>query len=189
MTVLSSKALWLRWAAVPTALVASSALVWQGSQAAFSGSTDNGANSFASGTVSLSDDDAAVAMFNVSNLKPLDTGTKCITVTYNGSLAAAVKLYAANTGGLGTYLDLTVEQGTGGSSGSCAGFVAGSTLYNGTLAGLASSATNYGNGIAAFSPTGSGQNRTYRFTYTVQDNNAAQGLSSSATFTWEAQNS
>lgn len=181
-------ALWARWAAVPAALAVSAALVWQASTAAFNDTTDNGTNNWSAGTVVISDDDSGAAMFNATALKPGDTASRCIEVTYTGSLAASVKLYASASGTLGSYLDLTVQQGTGGTSGSCAGFTADSTLYTGTLAGFASSASNYGSGVGTFAPTASGQKKSYRITYTVQDNNAAQGTTASATFTWEAQN-
>jgi hypothetical protein len=180
---------WLRWAAAPAAVLASSVMVWHASSAAFTATTSNGPSNWSAGTVTLSDDDSGTAMFNVSGLKPADNGSKCIAVTYDGSLAANVKLYASAAGTLGSYLDLTVEQGTGGSSGSCSGFTPAATIYAGTLAGFASSASNYATGVGGFAPTGSAQTRTYRFTYTVQNNNAAQGASASGTFTWEAQNS
>src|SRR3712207_7319239 len=46
---------------------------------------------------SLSDDDSGSAMFTATGLKPGSTGTKCIQVTYGGSLAAAVKLYVSSS--------------------------------------------------------------------------------------------
>lgn len=190
MSVPAAKvALWLRWGAVPTALVLSSAMVWQASHSAFNATTSNGSNSWSGGTVSLSDDDSGSAMFSATGLKPNDTASKCILVTYGGSLAASVKMYASASGTLGTYLNLTVQQGTGGTSSSCAGFTSESTLYSGTLAGFAAASSNFATGVGSFAPTGSGQTKAYRLTYTVQDDNAAQGTSASATFTWEAQNS
>lgn len=176
------------WAAVPLTLAGSAALVWQASTAAFSGTTANGSNSWSTGTVSLSDDDASSAMFSATGLRGGNTGNRCITVTYGGSVTSAVKLYASSTGSLAPYLNLTVEEGTGGSFASCTGFSATSTLYNGTVSGFSTASSAYANGVSSWAPTGSGQARSYRFTYTVQDTNAAQGLTGSATFTWEAQN-
>jgi hypothetical protein len=177
-----------RWAAAPVALVVASLLVWNASSSAFQATTTNGTNSWAAGTVAISDDDSGSAMFNATGLKPGDTGAKCILVTYGGSLAATVKLYSAVTGTLGQYLDLTVEQGTGGTSSGCGSFAAESTLYSGTLSGFGTAATNFANGVGSWTPGGAGATKAYRFTYTLQNNNAAQGLSASATFTWEAQN-
>lgn len=188
-STLFSAAGWLRWAAAPLALVGSSLLVWQASTAAFSATTDNGANNWTAGTVALSDNDSGTAMFTATGLKPADSGTRCITVTYNGSLAAAVKLHATASGTLGSHLTLTVEQGSGNAPAACTGFVSESTIYSGTVAGLASTASTFGTGVGSFAPTAAGQTKSYRFVYTVQDNQAAQGTTASATFTWEAQNS
>ena len=177
----------LRYAVAPLALVASSALVWHASDAAFKADTSNGTNNWAAGTVVLSDDDAGSAFFNVSNLKPGDTGSKCIAVTYEGSVAAVVKLYGTASGNLAQYLNLTVEQGTGGNSSTCSGFNAASTVYNGTLSGFASTHQGYSNGAGTWGITNPPAARTFRFSYSLADNNAAQGHSANATFTWEAQ--
>ena len=182
-----------RWLAVPVGMVVSSLLVWQASNAAFSDTTDNPGNNWASGRVDLADDDGgASAMFTVSNLKPGDSAAKCITVTYSGSLDASVKLFAsAPSGTLAPYLNLTVEQGSGGSFGDCTGFSPdASPKYTGTLAAFAGTHQNWGNGWGSFTPTGGApdDDKTYRFTYTLQDDDNAQGLSTGTTFTWEAQN-
>jgi hypothetical protein len=106
-----------------------------GTWSAFSGTTANSGNTFAAGTVVLSDDDGGAAMFTLPTLKPGATATRCIDVAYTGSLPAQVRLRAASTGtGLDSALDLVVNRGTfatppGG--GSCAGFTADSTNYLG----------------------------------------------------------
>ena len=50
--------------------------------------------------------------------------------------------------------------------------------------------TNYATGADAWNVTGGLPDDTvpYRITATLQDNNLAQGLTSTVTFTWEAQN-
>jgi hypothetical protein len=161
-----------------------------GTYAAFSGTTSNGGNAFAAGTVYLTDNDAAAVMFNVSGMRPSDAArTSCITVTYGGSLNADVKLYGATSStGVEQYLNLKIETGTSAAPfGSCAGFVAGATLYNDTLANLPSS---WATGIADTSanPWTAGHAQTYRFTVSLQNNAAAQGKTATATFTWEAEN-
>jgi hypothetical protein len=171
------------------AILGTGALIWNSSNAAFSGTTSNATNSWATGQVSLTDDDSNTAMFSVTGLKPGSTGSNCITVTYTGSVASAVKLYATGyTGTLGTYLTLSVDQGTGGSFGSCAGFTAGSNIYTGTLAGFAGSKVDFASGVGSFAPSSNPTSAVYRFTYTLQDNNSAQSLTSTCGFTWEAQN-
>lgn len=179
----------VRYAAAPLALIASSAFVWHASNSAFKAETSDGTNSWSSGTVALTDDGApASAMFDVSGLRPGDTGTKCIAVTYEGTLAAAVKLYGTATGGLAQYLDLTVELGTGGGSGGCGSFAYESTVYTGTLQHFGATAEDYASGVGDWTILNPPQTKTYKFTYSVRNNNDAQGISADATFTWEAQN-
>ena len=71
------------------------------------------------------------------------------------------------------------------------GLVGGSTnVYTGTLAAFASSHPDYANGRSTtWDPTGTGQARTFRFTLSVQDNAAAEGLTSSFGFSWETRTS
>jgi len=86
----------LRGAVIVVGLLASSALVWQSTQAAFSATTSNGLNEFGAGTVTIEDNDAGSAMFTVPALKPGDTGTVCMGVRYTGSLTpSAIKLYTS----------------------------------------------------------------------------------------------
>lgn len=185
-----------RWRGAPLlAVIASllvvSALVVTTSRAAFLATTDNTGNQLAAGTVTLVDDDSGSVMFNVSAMKPGDSVSKCIVVTYQGSLAANVKLYGSVAGtGLGAYLDMTVERGTDGSFSDCSAFVAEATpIYTGTLANFAATHTSWGDGLAGFSPTGgSSEAKTFKFTLTLQDDNLAQGKNATANFTWEAQN-
>jgi hypothetical protein len=181
-----------RLAAVVAGLLVMSLLVVTGSRAAFNATTDNNANSFAAGTVVLADDDAGSVMFNLTGMKPGDTATKCVNVTYTGSLAADVKLYSAIGGtGLATYLDTAVDVGTGAAGGAtmdCTGFGSSSNLHNTTLAAFGAAHTNYANGAGGFAGATNPTTRSYRFTVTLQDDNAAQGLTATASFTWEAQN-
>ena len=171
-------------------LLGSAVLIWSSTQAAFSGTTGNSGNSWTAGSVSLSDDDSGSALFSVTGLKPGSTGSKCIEVTYTGNIASSVKLYTtalSYTGALGTYLDFTVELGTGGTYADCTGFSAEATLHSTTLAAFASGYTNYGNGVGSWTPSSNGQKKTYKFTYTLQDNDSAEGASAGIGFTWESQ--
>jgi hypothetical protein len=168
-----------------------SVLVIRTSDAAFSATTANTGDQWSAGTVTLVDDDSNSAMFSVTNMKPGASSEHCITVTYSGSLDASVKLYGAVTAGtLGTYLNLEVYRGSGGSFAGCSGFTSAETVYNGTLAGFVAASSSFGTGAGTWTPTGGAPNddMTYRFVVTLQDNNSAQGLTSTATFTWEAQN-
>ncbi|WP_375432298.1 TasA family protein [uncultured Friedmanniella sp.] len=185
---------WLLW---PVAAAATLALVSQASYAAFSSKVSNGDNSFSVGTVNLSDDDSGTALFILTNLKPGSSGSRCIAVTSSGTLPSSVKLYATDvttTKGLGSYVSLTITQGTGASFGSCSGFSAlatGSAVYSGTVTAFTGAATGYGSGVGSWSPSGTAtETRSYQFGYTVSaaTPDSAQGGVATFGLTWEAQN-
>ncbi len=165
-----------------------------GTLSAFSATTTNTDSSFTAGTVTLADNDSGAVLYSVSNQKPGLSTVKCIKLTYTGSLGADVKLYTPSTvDASAQYINLTIEKGTSDTSTfpNCGTFTAESTIYSGTLAAFATAKNSYANGIPAFpgSQTAWTQNDTlvYRFTLSVQDDNAAQGASSGLhTFTWEA---
>ncbi len=161
-----------------------------GTFSAFSATTSNDNNAFATGSVSIVDNDSGSAMFNVSGAKP-GSYSSCITVTYLGTLNANVKLYGSGLGGaLAPYLTLTIQQGTSSSPfGDCSTFSSTGTVYSGAFNGLG---TNWATGSATNPGAGfwtTNDALTYRVTITVADNNSAQGLATSSfSLTWEAQN-
>ncbi len=117
-------------------------MVYQASYAAFSGQTRNSGNDWSTGSVNLTDDDNGSARFQVANMLPGDTDTKCIKVTANASVASTVKGYSVNpvpsSSGLENRIFVTIKDGTGGSFADCAGFTADRTLLTDvTLAQLA----------------------------------------------------
>ncbi len=176
--------------AVPLTLLASSAAVYQASSAAFNASTNTGANAWAAGIVAISNSSSGAALFNASGLTPGAGGEKCITVTYTGDLAASVKLYVTNTSGsLGQYLDLTVEEGSGGDA-ACLGFVSATTLSDvgDTLAHFSATHTQFSDGVSTWAPTAAGQTKVDRIAWTLKDDNGAQGLTAGAKLVWEARN-
>ncbi len=182
-------------AVVPLAVLASGGMIWQSSYSAFSATTANPTNNWSAGTVALADDDSNTAMFTASNLKPGATGTKCIAVTSTGSLASTVKLYGTSystTNALASHVNLKVEEGTGATSASCAGFTGGSTVFDSTLASFGTTKTGFATGVGSFAPTGSGsETKSYKITYTLSSSapDTAQGGTAALGFTWEAQNS
>ncbi|MBL8931288.1 MAG: hypothetical protein JNL54_14305 [Kineosporiaceae bacterium] len=187
-----SSAAWLA-AAVTIGLLGGGLLVRQGTNAAFTATTSNGASNWAAGSVTIGDDDSGTALFTASGLVPEDTGSKCIRVTYTGTVTSAVKLYVSSSAGsLADYLDVVVEEGSGGGNvgdfSSCSTF-SGSTIYSGTLAAMASAKTGFATGVGSFAPTGSGQFKVYKFTYTLNEltPNGQQSETASATFQWESQ--
>ena len=186
-------------------VVVSGLVVTGSSYSVFSSTTANAPDAWSAGTVTLTDDDSNVAMFTVTGMKPGSTGTKCIQVTSNGTLPSTVKLYKsltsptyATTNALATYINLTVTQGTGGTTANCGGFTplpSNSAVFTGTLAGFASTATDFASGLPAtgtWAPTGTGSEaRSYQFTYTLDSAapNTTQNGTATIGFTWEAQNS
>ncbi len=163
-------------------------LAGAGTYAAFVSSTTNPGNGYQAGTVDVSDNDGGSAVLSVSGIRPSDPAvTGCIRVTYSGSLPASAKLYGASSGALAPYLNVIITEGTSSSPfNSCATFAGASTLYNGTLAALPA---GWASGLADADGTWTtGEVHAYRFEVTVQNTSLAQGLSGSATFTWEARN-
>jgi hypothetical protein len=150
---------------------------------------------------------------NMTSARPGDTVSKCITVSYTGTLTSNVRLYGAATAGNGldSYLDLKVTRGTfsgatpanmactdgGGSS-----FVADSVTYSGGNGAGASGVmfnarmnlypTTWTAGIVD-APGGTAEawtnpeSHVYRFEVTVANDNAAANKTHTQTFTWEAQ--
>jgi hypothetical protein len=182
------------------AAVAVAAATWS----SFSSTTANPSNAFSAGTVAISDNDAG-ATISASSMAGGASTSGCIQVTYTGSLPAAVHQYASTTGSLAQYLNLTITRGnqSAPSFPSCTGFTADSTnyvgagagvVYSGALSGFASTYTSFANGLV--DAPGSAQTwntnsaQAYKFTISLPSGapSAAQGLSSTATFSWEAQN-
>lgn len=187
-----NKVMVARLIALTVSVGVASVFTLNASRAAFTATTTNTGNSWSAGTVVLTDDDSSAVMFNVSNMKPGDTNTKCIKVDYDGSLTADVKAYGVVAGtGLATYLTASVEVGSGGTFADCTGWVANATpvSFSGTLSAFGTTHSNFTNGLGGYAGAASGSDRTYKVTVTLPSGtlNAAQGLTASATFTWEAQ--
>ena len=180
---------------------------------AFSATTANETNQFATGTLNLTDDDANGALFNMSGLVPGSTDEQCIKVDYTGTLTSNVRLYGATTGGngLNQYLRVKVERGTisGGTppvrecSGNGASFTPDSVTYSGGNGAGANGVmfdanmnlypTTWAAGIVDApggtpEPWTNNESHVYRFTVTVNNDNAAANKTHTQTFTWEAQN-
>jgi hypothetical protein len=183
-------------------LGATGSLVAFSAFSAFSSTSSNPNNSFAAGTVNIADNDAGAALYSVSNQKPLVTTDKCIKVTYTGSLDSDVKLYTASAlGSLAPYVNLTITPGTQAVSTfpDCTGFVAdGAALFSGTLSSFATAHNSYANGLvdnpgAVATKWVTNDAVVYKFSLTLQDDNAANGGASPLStgthaFTWEARN-
>lgn len=167
-----------------------------GTQAAISDTTDNPGNQFNAGAIDLVDNDGGSYMYQVNNVQPGDSESRCIKVTYTGTLDSTVKVFMDTPiDGLGPYVDMTIDAGTQTSSSfpDCTGFVAAGNVYTGTLADFQTQHPDAANG-AAYSPNGlapwtDGDSVVYRVTLTLQNTARQPGEDFSGThaYTWQAE--
>lgn len=183
-------------AAVVLGLLASALLVWRQTEATHSAAAGNPGNSWATGNVAVSDNDAGGALFNASGLQPGATGTRCITVSYSGTVNSTIRLYAASVSGstaLANDLHLTISTSPVASAVSdptCANAYTWTQAWTGSLTTL-NSYTGYANPVPLSTTwtTGSAQHRAFRISYVFTPTTPVQGTSTSTTFTWGARNS
>lgn len=174
------------------------ALAGAGTLAALSATSASAGNAFGAGTIHLTDDDAGASVVSLSAAQPGTVSTGCVGVSSAGTLDSSVRLYGASAGALVPHLALTITRGTQGSPAfpSCNGFTADATnylsagpgvVYSGPLAAYPASAAA---GIVdppigppeVWSP---GEARAYRIAVTLGSAAAAQGLSATASLTWQ----
>jgi hypothetical protein len=119
------------------------ALVSNVTSATWADSTRNDDNAWATATVSLTDDHEGVAMFTTTKMVPGTVVEKAITVTNDGEVALAVRLYSESLSNsdiddpLAAQLNLKI--GTSAGAGD---------LFDGTVAGFAATHGDYAGGIA-----------------------------------------
>jgi predicted ribosomally synthesized peptide with SipW-like signal peptide len=170
-----------------------------GTFAAFTDTTNNTGNQIQSGTVAIDQHAGFTTLYNVTNQKPGDSTSRCVRVSYTGTLAATVKLYTPSTVTNGSLYNLRIERGSGlttlDGTMSCAGFTFVADVYpTGTLGNFASTYNSYANGLdAKGSAWAQGNSVDYRFTITQNDDATAGAHrtvtgSGTHTFTWEARN-
>lgn len=168
------------FAAAVTALLISTLVVNHSSEALNIDGTV-AANTFESGTVTLVDDDGGRSLFDLSDMAPGRPTDRCIEIVYQGSIVPVnLQLIIDAAGDLAPYLSLNIEEGVGGAYESCDGFEPTGTLYEGSLAALAS---------ARFIELGRifnvGDSRSFRFRFELADRQEALGRTGSADFVWE----
>jgi hypothetical protein len=187
-------------AATPVAIVAAAGMVWQSSNAAFSGQTRNSGNNWSAGAVALTDDDAGSARFQVENMVPGQTGTKCLKVTANTSVPGVVKGYAVNpvrsVHGLENRITVSMEAGTGGSFGSCDGFQLEETVVPKITLGQMMAVDSFSAGVGGWNVPAGTTSRTYRLTWTFDTSGMTQneidqlqGDKTGVDMQWELQSS
>lgn len=100
-----------------------------GTLSVFTDTTGNSGNTFAAGTVVITDDDAGSAAFAIDGMRPGDSATRCVNVVNAGSMTFSNVAFSGTPGGNGLAGELTVDVdrgtgATGGPTASCAGFTA-----------------------------------------------------------------
>lgn len=187
-------------------MVLMSWLVVQRSESAFTATTGNTANNLTTGSVILADNDGGSALFNVNGILPAQVETRCIEVTYSGSITPTVpiRIYGGYADGpdagttvestLAPYLALTIEMGAAATT--CASIGSPTTIFNASLPGASTgmldafTTTNstYASGLSTgWTPTGgSSTMRPFRITMTLSNDNNAQNKAAEPAFTWEA---
>jgi len=185
----------------PVAVLGAAAMVWHASYAAFSGTTRSSGNSWSTGSVALSDDDAGSARFQATNMTPGSTDTKCIKVTANASVPGIVKGYAVNpvpsAAGLEDHVMVTVAEGNGGTFASCTGFTpSGQNLVTNMPLSTLATFHDYAGGMGGWAVTAGTQTRTYQVTWkfdatgmTQSQLDALQGAQTGIDIQWELQSS
>jgi predicted ribosomally synthesized peptide with SipW-like signal peptide len=173
-----------------------------GTMSSLNDTAANPGNTFTSGSVNVTDNDAGTALASFAAGKPGTTASGCVNVTYTGTLPAAVRLYATTTGtGLGAYVDLKITRGkfTGTpAAASCTGFTADTTdygngagiIYNGLLSSMgATPATGVVDPLASSPATwAAGEVHAYKVQVTLRDDAGGQGKNATTAFSWIATN-
>jgi hypothetical protein len=167
---------------------------------AFSATTQNAGNEITTGTVALSDNDVGQALFAINNAEPGDSWTRCIKVSYSGSVEAEVRSYMTQANGpLLPYLRMTAERGTQTGTAtfpSCAGFVSNTPNDPAPETPLPPMTGTWDFGTVVLGPNGAntwqpGDSIVTRITMrlTAETPNSVQGASTGvSTVYWEARN-
>lgn len=169
------------FAAAVAALLIATLVVNRSSDALTADGTAAGA-SLSSGTIALVDDDQGRSLFDLGAMAPGRPVLRCLELVYDGTiLPVDLSMRAVTSGPLTSFLDVSVEEGSGGSFEDCDGFRPTRPIFAGTLAELTDS---------EWLPLGrlvnTGETRTYRIRIELQDTDAALGQAARAEFLWEA---
>ena len=125
-------------------------------------------------------------LFNLTDLGPGQTRTRCVAVTYTGTIVpATIRFGARASGPLADNLSVNVEVGEGGGFRDCAAFRPAKSLFAGTLDNLVRVSGPDGQGVVAFQAPAV-TTRSFRFTFHVAENGVQSNEEASADFVWEA---
>ena len=178
-------------AALATVLAATGLTVASGAN--FTATSANPANTFATGSLTMSNDKAGAAVLSAAGMRPGDAATVgTVDIANTGTLSGAFTLTRGavddsdGANPLSGKLRIVVRD-CGAFSGSTApacGSGAGTLVYDGTLAEMGTA----GHTIAALGTYSGGDKHRFRFEAGLDASagNAYQGDSSSVTFSWDA---
>jgi hypothetical protein len=177
--------------ALATVLAAAGLTVASGAD--FTAQSANPANSFSTGTLSMSNSSNDVAVLTASGLRPGDTSTGTVDIANTGSLSGAFTLARSSltdsdpanplSGKLNVVVDDCGAFSAGGSAPSCTD---GDEVpkYTGTLADMSTP----GHAVTGLGTFAGNEKHRYRFRVTLDGSadNPYQGDNSTASFTWTA---
>ncbi len=196
-------------------LLAAGLLVWQGSYAAFSATTNNTADAWSTGNLVLTNNGGLAAYSGSTaaifagttvgqpenNIKIGATGTKCISVQSGGSFAGNLALYRGLVTGTGSValapqIGVTIDVAPIGAAANvasnCTGFPALGVTNLGTNVALSAYPSTYAAATPLAVAAGT-QRVAYRITWTLNStgtnagDNLLQGATAQADLNWEIQ--
>lgn len=190
----------LMLASTPVAVLLAGLMVWQGTNAAFSAQTQNGNNTWGTGSVSISNNSNGTAMFTLPRVVPGQSGRNCILVTATPNVPGKVRTYVQGLqdGGLANYVSVTMEKGTGnGLFGDCTGFSADEqATASKTLTEAAAGYNSYANGVLEWIVPAGTSTEMYQISWTFDTSaltqaqvDGLQGQGAIVNIVWELQNS
>jgi len=200
----------LRAVAPVAGLLAAGLLVWQGSYAAFSATTNNTADSWATGALTLTNDAGTgvyaattAALFTEVAIKPGTTLAKCLTVQAGGTVGGALKFYrgaitGTNSVALAPQLTLTItampaQAANPGVTANCTNFVAAGAVSIAPGVALSALPTTYATGLGSMAIPVATRFIAYKISYTFTStgtnpgDNALQSSDAAADLSWEIQ--
>jgi hypothetical protein len=178
-------------AALATVLAAVGLTVASGAD--FTAQSANPANTFSTGTLSMSNSRDNAAVLTASNLRPGGSASGTVDIANTGSLSGAFTLSKSSVSDTDTNnplsgkLNLVVKDcgafAADGTAPTC-GDVDDVTKYTGTVSDMSTS----GHGVSALGSFAANEKHRYSFNVTLDSSadNAYQGDSSTAAFTWNA---
>lgn len=176
-------------------LLASGALVWHASQAAFTAQT-SADNHIGTGSVAITNERTGQTLITISTLTPGQSAVQCVLVTFQGTVASTVRLYAGaytDTDSLGNVLTIKAETADAGGYGNCASFAGNiTTILPAETADTFAARATVDDGapsVSPWTPTAAGQTKAYRIAATLPSNasNTLQGASLDLALIWGAQ--